>query len=61
MKLLSSKDMATLLNVPVRTTYQLVKTAGFPAPVIDISQRMRRWTLESVEKWVNKQQALNSR
>lgn len=61
MKLLSFEEMSRLLNMPLKSTYQLEKMAGFPAPAIDLSQRMRRWTQESVEQWIFKQQKLNSR
>lgn len=34
-------------------TDRLTKRAGFPEPVVDVSQKARRWDLQEVDAFVN--------
>jgi predicted DNA-binding transcriptional regulator AlpA len=62
MNLLSLDDIAALIAVPrpfVRDV--LVKRPDFPRPSLALSQKMRRWSRQDVEKWLDKQTQRNAR
>jgi predicted DNA-binding transcriptional regulator AlpA len=56
-----TQDIAQMLGVTrPHVTDVLVKKPDFPAPVINRSRRIRRWALEAVEAWANRNQSLEA-
>lgn len=58
-ELLTPQDIAQLLRLPARTTSLVVRRSTFPAPVINESQKLRRWAKTSVEQWMIEQEKRN--
>jgi predicted DNA-binding transcriptional regulator AlpA len=55
-ELLDITEIASLLKL--RREYvrdRLVKNPGFPEPAMTLSQRVRRWRREDVERWLSRQ------
>lgn len=53
--LIDTGGIAKLLGVSrAHVTDRLTKAPTFPAPVIDLSQRMRRWNREQVLAWMSR-------
>ena len=53
--LIDTGGIAKLLGVSrAHVTDRLTKAPTFPAPVIDLSQRMRRWDREQVLAWMSR-------
>ena len=50
--LLTAPEVARILNVQRQTVYNLVKNYGLPAGYK--CGRSRRWTLEDIQEWLNK-------
>lgn len=62
MQLLSIDDIAEVCQVSRRYARDvLVKSPGFPLPVLSLSQKTRRWTNEDVQQWVFKRKEMLSR
>lgn len=54
MTYVTTKDIAEELGVTREyVTDKLVKRPGFPAPAIDVSQRLRRWRIEDVRRYLS--------
>ncbi len=54
-QLLSTKDIAELLGVSrAHLVDRLSKRPDFPAPIVNISQRIRKWKRDDVLKWMTK-------
>ena len=52
MSLIDTARIATLLSVSHRhATEVITKKPGFPAPKMNVSQRMRRWDEDEVRTW----------
>ena len=52
MSTLDSGQVAQLLGVSrAHFTDKLSKRGDFPKPVVNVSQRLRRWSLAEVQKW----------
>jgi predicted DNA-binding transcriptional regulator AlpA len=53
MTTISTENIAQMLGVTRKhVTNRLTKHPGFPAPVINVSQKVRRWDEEEVRRWV---------
>lgn len=52
LKLLSSKSVATRLDVSVKTLLRLVKDNEFPSPVMTMPGGSHRWYEHDVEIWL---------
>lgn len=53
MVLLDTQGIAELLGLSRgHVTNRLTKRPGFPRPVVNISARTRRWSLNDVQKWL---------
>lgn len=53
MVLLDTKQIAEMLTLSTdHVRNRLVKSPGFPPPVINISRRTRRWSLGDVQRWL---------
>lgn len=51
--LMTTDDIAKLVGVTRATaTNRIVKRPGFPAPVINLSQRTKRWSTDDVLKYL---------
>ena len=48
-------------QIDVLNTRKLLKSPGFPAPTINLSQKSRRWSRSSIEAWVKEQEAKNNK
>lgn len=49
----TTKDIAERLGVKQEyVTDKLTKRADFPAPVVNVSQRLRRWSRADFERWL---------
>ena len=59
-QLLTPQQISEMLQLPLRKTSELVKRPSFPAPAINESQKLRRWTMESVEGWIKQQEKRNA-
>ena len=60
MVLLDTKGIAELIGMSRgHVTNRLTKRPDFPAPVVNISQRTRRWRLKDVQSWVKDVSARN--
>ena len=52
-ELIDTKDIAMLLSVTrAHAVDRIIKRPGFPEPVINLSQRLKRWDRQAVLKWV---------
>lgn len=60
-ELLTPDDIAAKLKLPKRHTMELLRSPHFPAPAINQSQKLRRWTAQAVEAWIEAQARKNSR
>lgn len=50
---LNTADIAQLLGCTrAHATNRVTKMADFPAPVIDLSERMRWWSLTAIQVWL---------
>lgn len=58
-ELLTPQDIAQILRLPARTTSKIVRRASFPAPVVNESQKLRRWSRQSIEQWIVEQERRN--
>lgn len=61
-KFLDESGIAQLLGM--RREYvrdRLVKRSDFPRPAIAISQKIRRWTTEDVQRWIERKREENLR
>lgn len=58
-ELLTQQEVGQILRLPARTASKLVKRPTFPAPVINESQKLRRWSKPSIERWINEQEKRN--
>ena len=49
------QKVAEFLGVSAKHTREaIMKKHGFPAPIINISRRMRFWSAEDVKRWATK-------
>jgi predicted DNA-binding transcriptional regulator AlpA len=61
-ELLTPQEIADMLKVPVRIAQEKVlRSAGFPPPTINLSQKVRRWSRADVEGWIERKARQNSR
>lgn len=61
-ELLDLSDIANLYRVSRRYARDvLVKSPGFPMPVLAISQKTRRWSVADVRRWLCERRAMGSR
>lgn len=61
-ELLTPQEIADILKVPLRSVQEKVLYSGsFPAPAINLSQKLRRWSRADVEAWLEKKARQNSR
>jgi len=61
-ELLTPAEIAAMLKVPVRIAQeQVLRTPSFPAPAINLSQKVRRWFRSDVEDWIAKKAKQNAR
>lgn len=52
---LNTADIAQLLGCTrAHATNRITKMPDFPAPIIDLSERMRWWSLASIQGWLLK-------
>ncbi len=52
-ELLDTADRATMLRLTrAHVVGRLIKRPDFPDPIINISQRLRRWLRSDVESWL---------
>ncbi|EJE49604.1 hypothetical protein PMI14_05847 [Acidovorax sp. CF316] len=52
---LNTADIAQLLGCTrAHATNRVTKLPDFPAPVIDLSERMRWWSLAAIQSWLAK-------
>lgn len=50
--LIDTKQIAQLLGVTrAHAVGRIIKRHDFPKPVIDVSQRLRKWNIQDVLKW----------
>ena len=54
--LLTRKQVAAVLGASLRTLDELTSTGRFPAPDVRVGQRPR-WTLQTIEAWIDRQAA----
>lgn len=53
MKLIDSTAIAAMLGVTrAHAVARITKRPDFPAPAVNVSQKMRRWNLEDVQRWM---------
>ena len=57
-RLLSIKDVKTLLGLGESTIWQWVREGKFPKP-IKLSKTLSRWKSSSVEAWIHEQSSVN--
>jgi predicted DNA-binding transcriptional regulator AlpA len=50
-RLMTAKEVATVLGVPVKSVYVLSRTPGFPSGIRITPQRLR-WRLSQIEEWI---------
>lgn len=51
--LVGTADIARILGVSrAHATNRITKRADFPKPVVNLTQRLRRWKRADVERWV---------
>ena len=51
--LIDTKDIAAVLGVTrSHAVDRIIKRPDFPAPVINLSQRLKRWDRQTVLKWI---------
>ena len=56
MNLIDLTEIATMTHLPRRYVRdRLVKSGGFPAPALSLSQRIRRWDRQDVAEWIERQ------
>lgn len=60
MTLLTPQDIADILKLPQRNASTLIRSPGFPPPAVDLSRKLRRWSRDSVEGWIKKQEKQNA-
>lgn len=53
-KLLTARQAAEALSVPLRQFYRLAKMDGFPKPIV-LGPRMNRWRRTDIIKWYDNQ------
>ena len=57
MTMIDTAEIAAMLGVTRQhVTDRLTKQPTFPQPVVDLSQRMRRWDRAAVMAWLTQQQ-----
>lgn len=53
MNTIDTAGIASLLGCTRQhVTYKITKRADFPAPVVDLTRRIRRWDRSEVERWI---------
>lgn len=53
MDLMCTEDIARMLGLSrVHVVSRITKRPDFPAPIVNLSQRLRRWSRAEVEAWV---------
>lgn len=61
-ELLTPQEIADILKVPLRQAQEKVlRSAGFPPPAVNLSQKLRRWSRADVEGWIERKARQNSR
>lgn len=56
MNLLAVSDIAKLLGLSTRQVRdRLVHEAGFPRPTIALSNKTRRWDMDTIQRWLDVQ------
>lgn len=54
--LLDTSDIASMLGVSTKHVRErLVHTPDFPRPTLALSQKMRRWDVQDISAWLEKQ------
>jgi predicted DNA-binding transcriptional regulator AlpA len=54
-KLVDTQDIAQFLGASrAHVTAKITKQPDFPAPVINLSQRMRKWAENDIKQWALK-------
>lgn len=61
-ELLTPQEIADILKVPLRQAKEKVlRSPGFPAPALNLSQKLRRWSRADVESWIERKARQNAR
>ena len=61
-ELLTPQEIADILKVPLRQAKEKVlRSPGFPAPALNLSQKLRRWSRADVEGWIERKARQNAR
>ena len=61
-ELLTPQEIADILKLPLRQAQEKVlRSAGFPPPAVNLSQKLRRWSRADVEGWIERKARQNSR
>lgn len=61
-RLVDTADIAKLLGVTRATaTNRITKRPGFPAPAINLNQRLRKWRADEVLAWIRASSKSNTR
>jgi hypothetical protein len=59
-ELMTPQEIADLMKIERRYITPLFRQIGFPAPAVDLSRKNRRWTRDSIENWLRRQERKNS-
>ena len=60
--MLDTAGIAALLGVSTKHVRErLVHSAGFPRPALALSRKMRRWTVDDVQAWLDRQRKQQAR
>lgn len=60
--LIDTESIAQMLGVSrAYARDRVVKSATFPRPALALSQKIKRWSKQDVENWVEKQMQRNAR
>lgn len=52
-EMIDTKEIASMLSVSrEHCVNRIIKRPDFPKPVVDLSQRLRRWRRQDVMKWM---------
>lgn len=61
-ELLDTKAIADLLKISHRQARdRLVKSTTFPRPALALSQKIKRWSRQDVESWIERNRAMQAR
>lgn len=61
-ELIELDEVARRLRMPYRYVRdRLLKSGRFPAPALNLSQRMRRWDVRDVDAWLERERQEQAR